>query len=358
MSSNPQTMNEIDPFEKYDEYTDMFDPMLTDRQARRKRKPKANHTPKVSYEEMMANMVGEESGIEGQVFTITYKPARYEEGWLLEAVHSFYDQELITDVLSQVKGGKEASVYCCQAHDVVGRDLLAAKVYRPRQFRNLRNDAMYRQGRSLLATDGRPVKERDQRLERAVKKKTAFGAQAQHTSWLMYEFNAMTRLHRAGGDVPEPIAAGDNAILMTYLGDHSMAAPILHSVRLERQEANDLFHKTLDNINLMLQHNMIHGDLSAYNILYWDGDITLIDFPQVVNSRGNPDAYFILQRDITRVCEYFGSQGVDCDPKAITADFWQQYLALDPEDKAADESLRDYEDWVTLEGKDDEGEED
>ena len=67
MSSNPQTMNDIDPFEKYDEYTDMFDPILTDRQARRKRKPKAKHTPKVSYEEMMANMVGEESGIEGQV---------------------------------------------------------------------------------------------------------------------------------------------------------------------------------------------------------------------------------------------------------------------------------------------------
>jgi RIO kinase 1 len=339
---------DYDNLDKYDHYASQFDPILTDRQARRKRKPKVKHNPKKAANEVLAE-VGPATGIEGGEFTTSYTPARFEKGWLLEAVRTFYLDEQISDILFQIKGGKEASVYCCQAHSSLGIDLLAVKVYRPRMFRNLRNDAMYRQGRSLLATDGRPVKERDQRLERAVKKKTAFGAQAQHTSWLMYEFNAMARLYAAGATVPEPIASAENAILMTYLGDDAIAAPILHSVSLEYQEAKRLFDKTMDNINLMLQHNMIHGDLSAYNILYWDNDITLIDFPQVVNSRGNPDAYFILQRDITRVCEYFSGQGIDSDPEAITAGFWQTFLELDPEDKAADESMRDYQDWVTLE---------
>jgi RIO kinase 1 len=172
----------------------------------------------------------------------------------------------------------------------------------------------------------------------------------------MHEFNSMLRLFEAGGAVPEPIASGDNAILMTYCGDSSMAAPTLNGVRLERDAGKRLFQKTLDNINLMLQHDMIHGDLSAYNILYWDDDITLIDFPQVVNSRGNSDAYFILQRDITRICEYFSQQGVDCDPQAITDDFWLHYIEPDPEDKAADESKRDYVDWVTFEGQEEEEE--
>mgnify|MGYP000925870685 CR=1 FL=1 len=60
---------------------------------------------------------------------------------------------IITDVLHQVKGGKEATVYCCAAHPSTGVDLIAAKVYRPREFRQLRNDAQYRQGRRILSDE-------------------------------------------------------------------------------------------------------------------------------------------------------------------------------------------------------------
>ena len=349
MSEIDSHLDDVDIFDKYAIYADQFDPMLTDRQARRKRKPKAHHTPKKEQAEIVSELA-EVGGIEGGEFTTSYAPGRFERGWLLEAVRGFYEEEQISDILYQVKGGKEASVYCCQAHPVMDMDLLAAKVYRPRMFRNLRNDAMYRQGRQLLATDGDPLKERDHRVSRAVKKKTDFGVQVQHTSWLMHEFNAMRHLFKAGAAVPEPIASGENAILMAYCGDRSMAAPTLNGVRLELDAAKRLFQKTLDNIDLMLQHDLIHGDLSAYNILYWDDDITLIDFPQAINSLGNSDAYFILQRDITRICQYFNQQGVDCDPQAITDDFWLGYIELDPEDKAADESKRDYVDWVALEG--------
>jgi len=89
----------------------------------------------------------------------------------------------------------------------------------------------------------------------------------------------------------------------------------------------------------MLQHDLVHGDLSAYNILYWEGEITIIDFPQVVNLHSNPKARFILQRDIERTCEYFRGQGVRCNPHAIVDRLWSRYVAeIDPEDRAADES--------------------
>lgn len=355
MSSTDPYLDDFEELDKYEIYETQFDPMLTDRQARRRRKPKVHHAAKKEQTEVIDELA-EVGSIEGAEFTTTYTPARFEGGWLLDALRGFFEEEQISDILYQVKGGKEANVYCAQAHEVMDMDLLAVKVYRPRMFRNLSNDAMYRQGRKLLATDGYPIKDRDHRVTRAVNKKTAFGVQVQHTSWLMHEFNSMLRLFEAGGAVPEPIASGDNAILMTYCGDSSMAAPTLNGVRLERDAGKRLFQKTLDNINLMLQHDMIHGDLSAYNILYWDDDITLIDFPQVVNSRGNSDAYFILQRDITRICEYFSQQGVDCDPQAITDDFWLHYIEPDPEDKAADESKRDYVDWVTFEGQEEEEE--
>ena len=39
-------------------------------------------------------------------FQTTNRPARFEEGWLLNSLRTFYEQGLITDVLAQVKGGK------------------------------------------------------------------------------------------------------------------------------------------------------------------------------------------------------------------------------------------------------------
>jgi RIO kinase 1 len=271
-------------------------------------------------------------------FTTTYVPARHERAWLRASLRPFYDQELMTDVLAQVKGGKEANVYRCQAHPAVGTPWLAAKVYRPRQFRNLSNDRVYREGRQVLTANGSPVKETDHRVMRALGKKTTFGNQVAHTSWLMHEFTTLERLHRAGAAVPQPLAASENAILMSYHGDGAMAAPTLNTVRLEPDEAADLFNEILRNVDLMLQMGLIHGDLSAYNVLYWEGTVTLIDFPQVTNCQGNSQAEFILRRDLTRLCEYFASQGVRRDPRRLADDLWQRYVALDPEDEAADAS--------------------
>ena len=273
----------------------------------------------------LAGMTDQEAG-----FTTTYTPARFEEGWLLSSLRFFYDQQMITDVLAQVKGGKEANVYRCAGHVMTGQTLLAAKVYRPRQFRNLRNDKMYREGRVVLTAEGRAVKATDQRIMRALGKKTAFGEQVQHTSWLMYEYTTLERLYAAGAAVPRPFAAAENAILMGYVGDARGAAPALHAVSLEPAEAGALFEETLRNIELMLQHGLIHGDLSPYNVLYWEGRLTLIDFPQVTSSATNPHARDILARDVTRMCDYFQREGVDCDAEEISDDLWARY-GVEPE---------------------------
>jgi RIO kinase 1 len=206
-------------------------------------------------------------------------------------------------------------------------------------FRNLRNDAMYRQGREVLTADGSAAGKQAGTIARAIRNKTTFGMEAAHTSWLMHEFTAMEMLYKAGAAVPQPIAANGNTVLMAYLGDELLAAPTLNTVRLEREEAEVLFREMVRNIDLLLQHELIHGDLSAFNILYWQGQITIIDFPQIVNLYANPKARFILERDVQRTCEYFGHQGLDIDANALTTELWRRYVPeLDPEDRAADES--------------------
>jgi RIO kinase 1 len=93
----------------------------------------------------------------------------------------------------------------------------------------------------------------------------------------------------------------------------------------------------------MLMNGLIHGDLSAYNILYWEGQITLIDFPQVTDSHNNANARFILSRDIERVCQYFARQRVDCDPAVITRRLWRRFAEPDPKLVAADLSRQEIE---------------
>lgn len=264
-------------------------------------------------------------------FKTTYTPARFEVGWLREALRTFYDDRLIVDVLAQIKGGKEANVYRCQAHPDLGDLLLAVKVYRPRQFRNLRNDARYREGRTVLSGRGQPISPEEHRVMRALAKKTDFGEEVRHQSWLMHEFTTLQRLHRAGAAVPEPIAAAGNAIVMGYIGDAASAAPTLNAVQLPRAEAAALWDEALHTVEVLLAHGLVHGDLSAYNILYWEGAITVIDFPQVVDVAANPHARAILGRDLARVCDYFARQGVAHDPAALADTLWLRYVGTSDE---------------------------
>jgi RIO kinase 1 len=323
-------MDDDDQDVRYGDYATRFDPLYADRQARRKRKPKVKHTPKVSSQALVQS-IADTQGLEGG-FNPTYKPGLFEEAWLLDAIRPFYDGALISDVMARVKGGKEANVYRCQAHPSIGTEWLAAKVYRPRMFRNLRNDAMYREGRAFIKEDGRGVKKPDQRIMRALQKKTTYGLEIAHISWLQYEMSALNALHLSGAHVPKPYASSANAILMSYYGDEGRAAPTLHEVRLTRSKANDLFDILLNDVALMLKQGLIHGDLSAYNILYWQGEPFIIDFPQVIYAQVNTNARLILARDIERLCDYFNAYGLRRDPIQIAEALWMRFVGKTSDD--------------------------
>ncbi len=256
-------------------------------------------------------------------FNFTYPAARFEEWWLLESLGDFYEHKWIVDVLKRVKGGKEASVYLCRSGSAIEAPLVAAKVYRPRSLRNLKNDAQYRAGLVDIDESGNAIV-KDGDLH-AMEKRTNYGEELRHQSWIAYEFQTLETLYAAGADVPRPHAMEKNAILMDYIGDFGQAAPTLNSVSLELDEARPLFERVIRNIDLLLSNQRIHGDLSAYNILYWDGDITLIDFPQVVPPEANPLAWTIFLRDVTRICQYFNSQGIRSNPRKLASELWTSY---------------------------------
>jgi len=176
-----------------------------------------------------------------------------------ESLEPLFADGLITEVLGIVRKGKEANVYCCRGTRWSGREFVAAKVYRTLDQRAFRNDAEYLPGRD------RPL---EGRLKRALANKSRQGRQVQAGMWIHSEFDTLKTLYDAGADVPEPLACSRSAILMEFIGEGAEAAPMLARVAMAPEESGKCLRQILDNVALWLSCDRIHGDLSAYNVLY------------------------------------------------------------------------------------------
>jgi RIO kinase 1 len=250
-----------------------------------------------------------------------------------EAFEHFLDEGLIERILRPIKSGKEASVHLCRANPrTTGERLAALKVYHPLDRRDFRDESIYR--------DGEWIKER--RVRVALEKRTRFGREVQGGIWVHREWETLRLLSRTGAPVPRPIEATDRAILMSYVGDEDEAAPQLHRYRpRDRREAEALLEQLLAAIERMLFQDVIHGDLSSYNVLVWDGRATLIDFPQAVDAKKNRHAEVLLGRDVRRICEHFERLGVRRDGGAIASNLWTGWTFADlvPEELRAELSI-------------------
>jgi RIO kinase 1 len=239
---------------------------------------------------------------------------------LLAHLTPLIEDKLIEEVIRPIKSGKEAVVYCCRAHESLGGELIAAKIYRPVERRSFKRDAIYQQGRERGA---RP----DARTLRALGKKTKRGRLHKFSAWIAHEFRTMTLLHQANADVPAPIERMGPVILMEYFGDEHAPAPILVNVTLDAGEVETIYQQILRNIELFLVKHRVHADLSAYNMLYVDDHVVIIDFPQSVDPRYNDDAFDLLVRDLKNVNAFFKEYELEVvDPFYHTLDLWRKHV--------------------------------
>lgn len=237
------------------------------------------------------------------------------------AIAPFIDEGWIEEILYEVKSGKEATVFCCQGGERSPVPLIAAKVYRPIESRRFKNDGMYAEGRVHMAREGR--------VRRAVKSKSAFGRQVQYGTWLWQEWDTLNVLHEAGASVPRPLAVGEQAILMPFLGDEDAPAPMLHEIRLARADAARLVDALLSDVELMLDHDCVHGDLSPYNIMYHGGRAVIIDFPQAIDPRLNHSARVLLTRDVEHLCNWARRHDVNRPADRIAGRLWSRFMVGD-----------------------------
>ncbi len=211
---------------------------------------------------------------------------------------------LATDVTYQINAGKEASIFLAQwrGHHII------LKAYR-------------------LWQSSHKMSKKKGYIAQGTSKRTHFILGMMEDLAVM-EYDYLMNCFRAGVHVPTPIGRVGNYLTMRFIGDGAQPAPQLKDVHLENPEK--VLDQILDDYLLMYSKaHYVHGDLSKYNILWWQERPWIIDVPQavIVNKWSNMvRVEKLLMRDIRNVLRHFEDYDIYRDPEHILEVFLSEYI--------------------------------
>jgi RIO kinase 1 len=121
-------------------------------------------------------------------------------------------------------------------------------------------------------------------------------------AWTKKEFSNLMRARDAGIAVPEPLVWDRNILVMSFIGEGETPYPHLRNVELD--DPAETYAQITDIIDILYNKaELVHADLSEFNILYGDQPY-LIDMGQSV-TRDHPRAFPFLMRDIKNINRFF-----------------------------------------------------
>ena len=204
----------------------------------------------------------------------------FDEVTLL-ALYKLVHKKWFSVIGGSISTGKEANVFYGEREDVP----LAIKIYRI-QSANFTTMSSYITG--------------DRRFSHVKKSRKDL-----IFAWTRKEFSNLVRARDAGIPVPEPLVWDRNILIMSFLGEGECPFPQIRNVTLsEPAEEYDAIMNMID--ILYKKAELVHGDLSEFNILYGDKPY-LIDMGQSV-TRDHPRALQFLMREIRNINRFFQKQ--------------------------------------------------
>lgn len=221
------------------------------------------------------------------------------------------DRGAVDTELGVLKTGKEADVHLLERAVRDGPGVvMAAKRYRDTGHRDFHRNAAYTEGR----------RGKDSREARAAARGSAFGRAVAAGQWAGAEWTTLVRCWEIGLPVPYPVQLDGTELLMEWLSHDGETAPRLAQSRPAPDLLRDLFEQLREALATMTQHGLVHGDLSAYNLLVAGERLVVIDLPQTVDLVANPQGFDFLLRDCANVCRWFRSKGLEVDEHELYAD--------------------------------------
>ncbi len=200
-------------------------------------------------------------------------------------LHGLLNKHILDEIIGATKEGKESLILVGKK----GKKYVAIKVYRTdaSDFKS-----MWR----YLVGDPRFVR---------VKKKGR-SRESIINLWCQREFKNLMIATKAGVTCPKPIAFKENVMVMSFIGEKDMPAPML--VNIKHPNPKKIYNDVLKNMKKLTKAGLVHGDLSAYNILYLKKPF-FIDFSHGT-TKDSPIAPELLKRDVKNVNSYFSRLGV------------------------------------------------
>jgi RIO kinase 1 len=208
----------------------------------------------------------------------------------LMVIYQFLNKGVIDEVHGVVSAGKESRVYW--GKDREGKEL-AIKIY-------LTASAEFRKGMFKYI-------EGDFRF-----KGVRHDTRSLIFTWAQKEFRNLEQAVLAKVNVPNPIAVRKNVLVMEFIGKGGVGAPSLKEQLPTNPER--VYRLLLADLGrLYRKADLVHGDLSEYNIMVWKGKPVLFDMSQSVPT-SHPLAKFLLERDLANVNKFFSRLKVNVLP--------------------------------------------
>jgi RIO kinase 1 len=203
----------------------------------------------------------------------------------LMAINDLRSDQVIREVKGSFAAGKESKVYLAEAPD---GSLITLKIY-------LTVSAEFKKRLQYIAGDPRfsDIKR---------------GSRNIMNLWARKEFKNMQAAHSAGVKVPVVIAVKKNVLVMEYVtdGEGNPARSLA-----DQDVAEQDYRQVIEQVSLLYQKaNLVHADLSEYNIFRTDRGIMLFDFGSAVDVK-HPNSKQFLVRDVLNINRFFEKRGVE-----------------------------------------------
>ncbi len=208
----------------------------------------------------------------------------------LMVIYNFLNKGTLDEIHGVVNAGKEARVYYGKNKEGEER---AVKIYLTSSAEFLKGMRKYIEG--------------DKRFK-SVKHDT----RSLISTWAQKEFRNLQQAVRAKVNVPKPIAVERNVLIMEFIGKNGVSAPSLREQPVTNPEK--VYGQLLVSLKrLYRKAELVHGDLSEYNVMMWKGKPVVFDMAQAVPT-SHPMASFLLRRDLTNLNRFFSRLGVTVVP--------------------------------------------
>ncbi|KAM8822061.1 serine/threonine-protein kinase RIO3 [Synchiropus picturatus] len=128
--------------------------------------------------------------------------------------------------------------------------------------------------------------------------------------WAEKEMHNLSRMQKAQIPCPQVVLLKKHILVMSFIGKDHVPAPKLKDAVLDQEQLKSAAFQVLHVMQQLYQEcNLVHADLSEYNMLWHEGKVWLIDVSQSVEPT-HPHGLEFLFRDCRNVSTFFQKRGV------------------------------------------------